>query len=161
MQPLLNLLGLLLFIYDMKLISVISFLIISVCTAFTSPAEDGITINITNLRNDRGHVLISLFKEGEGFPDKAEKAFRKEKVAISNKKAIIQFSSVPAGNYAVAILHDENDDAKMNKTWLGLPKEGYGFSNNVIGALGPPAYNKASFRHTADQATTIEIKTKY
>lgn len=153
--------GLLLFIYDMKLISGISFLIISVCAAFTTPAEDGITINITNLRNDRGHVLVSLYKEGEGFPDKAEKAFRKERVAISNKKAIVQFSTVPAGNYAVAILHDENDDAKMNKTWLGLPKEGYGFSNNVMGALGPPAYSKASFKHTTGQSTTIEIKTRY
>lgn len=147
--------------YDMKVISLISLLISSLCTAFPPATEDGIIINITNLRNDKGHVLVSLFKEGEGFPDKAEKAFRKEKVAVSNKKATIQFSSVPAGNYAVAILHDENDDAKMNKTWLGLPKEGYGFSNNVMGTLGPPAYNKASFRHTAGQATTIEIKTKY
>ncbi|MBN8676021.1 MAG: DUF2141 domain-containing protein [Chitinophagales bacterium] len=145
----------------MNLIPVIAFFITNVFTAFTPPAEDGITINITNLRNDKGHVLVSLFKEGEGFPDKAEKAFRKEKAAISNKKAIIQFSSVPGGNYAVAILHDENDDAKMNKTWLGLPKEGYGFSNNVMGTLGPPVFSKARFTHTAGQSTTIEIKTKY
>ncbi len=147
--------------YDMKLIPVISFLISSLCTAFSPATEDGIIINITNLRNDKGHILISLFKEGEGFPDKVEKAFRKERVSISNKKAIIQFSSVPAGNYAIAILHDENDDAKMNKTWLGLPKEGYGFSNNVMGALGPPSFSKASFTHAAGRFTAIDIKTKY
>ncbi len=145
----------------MKSIPVISFFISSLFTIFPPATEDGITVNITNLRNDKGHVLVSLFKEGEGFPDKAEKAFRKERVAISDKKAIIQFSSVPAGKYAVAILHDENDDTKMNKTWLGLPKEGYGFSNNVTGTFGPPAYTKASFIHTAGRHTTIEITTKY
>ncbi len=123
--------------------------------------QASLTVNITNLRNNKGHVLISLFKEGAGYPDEPEKAFRKEKLEIRDKKAIHVFTGLPAGEYAIAILHDENDDLKMNKTWLGLPKEGYGFSNNVTGTFGPPSYSKAKFSVVTSRTTLQEIRTKY
>lgn len=129
--------------------------------ALAPAAEEGITLTATNLRSSKGHVLVNLFKDGEGFPATAAKAFRKEKVNITNKKAVVTFSSLPAGNYAVAILHDENDDMKMNTSFLGMPKEGYGFSNNVMGLLGPPSFNKASFKHPGSSATFVTIKTRY
>ena len=129
--------------------------------SFAPAVQEGITITVTHLRNDKGHVLVSLFKNEEGFPAKTEKAFRKEKVNIINKKAVITFSSLPAGNYAIAILHDENDDMKMNTNFLGIPKEGYGFSNNVMGTFGPPSFNKASFKHQGNSVTYVTIRTRY
>lgn len=126
-----------------------------------SVPEEGIKVDITNLRNNNGHVLISLFKEGSGYPDSPDKAIRKGRIVIKDNKAWILFTGLPAGSYAIAILHDENDDQKMNKTGLGLPKEGYGFSNNVMGAFGPPSYSRASFRHTPNTLTKVSIKTKY
>ena len=126
------------------------------------PAENNdIKVNIINLRNNRGHVLISLFKDGIGYPDKPEKALKKANLSINNKTAIINFTGLPAGNYAIAILHDENDDLKMNTNFFGIPKEGYGFSNNVTGTFGPPGYNKAKFIHTTACNTMIQIKTRY
>lgn len=138
---------------------------VTVClTFFTSLRpipETGIRLTITNLRNDRGFVLISLYKDGTGYPDDADKAYKKDKVAIYNKRAVIIFPDAPAGSYAVAILHDENNDQKMNKNGLGLPKEGYGFSNNVVGAFGPPSYRRSSFQHAAGGLTEISIKARY
>ena len=125
------------------------------------PAEEGIKVTVTNLHSNDGYVLISLFKDGEGYPDDPAKAIRKAKLAIKDKKAWILFTGLPAGSYAIAILHDENDDQKMNKTGLGLPKEGYGFSNNVMGAFGPPSYSRASFRHSPNVLTKVGIKTRY
>lgn len=124
-------------------------------------ANNGIRLTVTNLRNDKGFVLVSLFKEGQGFPDKAAQAFRTDKVAIFNKKAILIFPDLPAGSYGISILHDENNDQQMNKNALGLPKEGYGFSNNVIGAFGPPSYKRASFTHKAGVLTDVPIRTRY
>jgi len=124
-------------------------------------AEEGIKVIITNLRNDKGHVLVSLFKEGAGYPDNASKALRKIKLDILNKKATVIFTGITTGNYAVAILHDENDDQKMNKNGLGIPKEGYGFSNNAMGAFGPPSWSKASFKHTSNTLTQKDIRTRY
>jgi uncharacterized protein (DUF2141 family) len=116
-------------------------------SSFLPATEEGLTITVAGLRNHRGYVLLSLFKDGAGFPGDPAKAFRKEKSAISGNQVVIHFPGIPAGNYAIVILHDENDDMKMNTNWLGLPREGYGFSNNVMGSLGPPAYNRASFKH--------------
>jgi len=125
------------------------------------PANE-VSITITGFRNDRGQVLISLFKDGDGYPDKPEKAFRKSKATIvSGNKAIISFTGLPPGNYAAVVLHDENSNLKMDKNWLGLPKEGYGFSNNVMGNFGPPGFSKASFQHESDKQTTITIKLRY
>lgn len=129
--------------------------------SFSPPQQNGIRLTVTNLRNNNGFVLVSLYKEGAGYPDKTEQAFRKERVAIYDKKAVLIFPDVPAGSYAIAILHDENNDQKMNKTTLGLPKEGYGFSNNVVGAFGPPSYKRASFKYAGNMMTDISIRARY
>lgn len=123
--------------------------------------EEGIRVTVTNLRNDKGSVLVSLYREGAGYPDDAAKAFRTAKLSIKDKKAGVLFSGLPTGSYAISILHDENNDQRMNKTFLGLPREGYGFSNNVIGAFGPPGYTRASFRHQGNTLTQVSIRTKY
>lgn len=130
-------------------------------SSFDQQTETGIKVNIYNLRNNKGHVLISLFKDGNGYPDKPEKAFKIDKATISNNKAEFFFKELPPGNYAIAILHDQNDDQKMNTNFFGLPKEGYGFSNNVMGTFGPPGYNKANFNHASGTITIIQIKTRY
>lgn len=124
-------------------------------------AQDGINVSIINLRNNKGHVLISLFKDCEGYPDKPEKAFRKIRVDIKDQSASYVFSHLPAGNYAIAILHDENDDLKMNTNFFGIPKEGYGFSNNVMGTFGPPSCSRAGFYYNSNSATELIIKTRY
>lgn len=122
----------------------------------------GITITIDHFHNNKGQVLISLFKDGDGYPDNPAKAVRKGKTTImANNKAIIDFSDLPPGKYAAVVLHDENSNLKMDKNWIGLPKEGYGFSNNVMGAFGPPSFNKASFEHIDNVQTSITIKLRY
>jgi uncharacterized protein (DUF2141 family) len=145
----------------MKLFSVFQ-LAIFFCFASNNHQENvGIKIVVDNLRSNAGHVLISLYNSDEGYPDTPDKAVRKGKLIIKDNKAWIKFTGLPAGNYAVAILHDENDDQKMNTNFFGLPKEGYGFSNNVMGTFGPPSFEKASFSYTTNRATEIIIKAKY
>lgn len=130
-------------------------------SSFSFAQSEGIRIDISRLRNNNGHVLISLFKDGEGYPNDAGKAIRKAKVTIQNKTAWVVFTGLPAGKYAVAILHDENDDQQMNKTGLGLPKEGYGFSNNVMGAFGPPSFGRAGFAYAGKALIQVAIRTRY
>jgi len=128
-------------------------------SAYT-PLAKGIKVDVSGLRSNNGFVLVSLFREGGGFPDKAEKAIRKAKLGISERKATVVFTDVQPGQYAIAILHDENGDQKMNTNALGIPKEGYGFSNNVIGAFGPPSFKRASFKYNGEMST-VSIKARY
>ncbi|MDZ4793909.1 MAG: DUF2141 domain-containing protein [Bacteroidota bacterium] len=130
-------------------------------TSFTPPIDQNLKVTIIRLHSNDGVVLVSLFKDGKGYPDDATKAFGKQKAYIVEKSATIIFKSVPPGSYAIAILHDENNNQKMDKNMLGIPKEGYGFSNNASGTFGPPSYKKASFIHGAEAQTSIQIKTKY
>ena len=142
------------------LLPLLFFFVTGVSESIAQP-DNGIRLTVTNLRNDKGFVLVSLFKEGQGFPDKAAQAFRTDKVAKKKKKAVLIFPDLPAGSYAISILHDENNDQQLNKNAFGLPKEGYGFSNNVIGAFGPPSYKRASFIHKAGALMDVPIKTRY
>lgn len=118
-------------------------------------------INIAGIRNNDGKILCSVFKEGIGYPDRPEQAFYKASIPIKDRKAIFDIEVLPPGRYAVALLHDENGDNKMNTSMVGLPKEGYGFSNNVMGLFGPPAYSKASFDLSPDRQKKIQINLRY
>jgi uncharacterized protein (DUF2141 family) len=53
------------------------------------------------------------------------------------------FADLPAGNYAVAVFHDENGNGKLDANLLGMPTEGYGFSNDAHGNFGPPGFADA------------------
>lgn len=130
-------------------------------SATSRRAENGIRIKVTGLRNTNGHVLVILFKDKAGFPDNPAGAFRKIRLDINGQEASCLFSTLPAGKYAVSILHDENDDQAMNKNSLGIPREGYGFSNNVTGAFGPPSWQRASFSHQPNTLTELRIRTRY
>ena len=143
---------------NLKFLLIFSFVILSFIPFV---AQDGINVSIINLRNNKGHVLISLFRECDGYPDKPEKAFRKIRVDIKDRSASFFFIQLPAGNYSIAILHDENDDLKMNTNFFGIPKEGYGFSNNVMGTFGPPSCGKAGFSHNSNSRTELMIRTRY
>jgi uncharacterized protein (DUF2141 family) len=136
-------------------------LLIGSFASFTPVINQNLKITITRLHSNDGVVLVSLFKDGNGYPDDPARAYGKEKGSIVDKTATVIFKTVPAGSYAVAILHDENNNQKMDKNLLGIPKEGYGFSNNASSAFGPPSYKKASFTHSSSGPTDMQIKAKY
>ena len=143
------------------IVVLMGFLFINSLTSFSPITNQNLKVTITKLHNNNGVVLVSLFKDGIGFPDKPEKAVGKEKAYIVDKNATIIFKSVPPGNCAIAILHDENNNQRMDKNGLGIPKEGYGFSKNASAPFGPPSNRKASFINTEKTQTAIQIKTRY
>lgn len=59
--------------------------------------------------------------------------------------ATLVFKNVPPGKYAFNAYHDENDNKKMNRNWIGIPTEGYAFSRDAKGRRGPPAFEEAAF----------------
>lgn len=130
-------------------------------TSYITNNSQNLKVTISGFHNNKGAVLVSLFKDVNGFPDDAAKAYGKEKAYLVNNTASIIFKTVPPGNYAIAILHDENNNQKLDKNILGIPKEGFGFSNNASAPFGPPSFNKASFIHTTNKPTDLQIKIKY
>jgi uncharacterized protein (DUF2141 family) len=72
----------------------------------------------------------------------------------------IEFENLNYGQYAIAILHDEDSNDEMKTGVFGIPKEGYGISNNVKGRFGPPSFNDAKISLKEDRMI-ITIKMNY
>lgn len=130
--------------------------------SFGARYADGynLTVEVENLRNSKGVLLIALYDRDGSIPDEQYKNyFKMEKVTITNGAAQYTFSNLPKGNYAVNILHDENNNGKIDKGLI-LPKEGIGFSNySSIGLTNRPNFKKASFEF--NQNKTIKVKVIY
>jgi uncharacterized protein (DUF2141 family) len=110
-------------------------------------AANLIRAEIGGLRSPRGVVRCLLFQGEDGFPSKAANASQRAVVTIVNGAAVCEFADPPAGTLAIAFIHDENGNGELDKNFFGVPQEGYGFSNDARGSMGPPAFDKAAFQH--------------
>ncbi|MEO9601187.1 DUF2141 domain-containing protein [Parasphingorhabdus sp.] len=118
-----------------------------------------IDLAISGLRSDKGDVLVCLSANPKYFPDcRKDKKARKLKIS-AGQAAAIQIADVKPGTYAVALIHDENANGKMDLR-LFLPREGFGFSRNPKIGVGPPKFKSAQFTIGTDDAQ-YSVKMKY
>lgn len=117
-----------------------------------------LTVKVSELRNSTGVVLFVLYNKDGSIPDdKLKKYYRKEIAPIAKNSAALTFNNLPKGNYAVFILHDENQNNKIDKIFI-LPTEGVGFSNfQTINLTNRPTFSKASFQINEDLTKSIKI----
>jgi len=106
-----------------------------------------IQVDVSGISSKKGEILAVLFSTEKGFPNDASKAFKTAKAVPVNGKVILQFSQIPDGKYAIALFHDTNGDGKLNTNMLGIPKEGYGVSNNIRNLFSAPGFEESSFKH--------------
>jgi uncharacterized protein (DUF2141 family) len=105
-------------------------------------------VRVVGLRNDHGDVRCTLFSSDEDFPINSHQMATTVIAPIAGHIAICGFSAIAPGTYAVVLFHDENSDGKFNRDWLGLPKEGYGFSNDAPTHWHAPTFDAARFPFT-------------
>lgn len=107
----------------------------------------------------KGNVLVCVTANPKFFPDcsKDPKSYR-AKVAARDA-ANVSFAGLSQGTYAVALLHDENGNSKMDMA-VFLPKEGFGFSRNPAIVTGPPKFKAAAFAVEGDEVSQ-RVKMKY
>ncbi|HSB06297.1 MAG TPA: DUF2141 domain-containing protein [Thermodesulfobacteriota bacterium] len=108
----------------------------------------GIHVKVLNIRNSTGTVACALFESPVGFPiEYLQSATNIMAIKIRKTQARCDFEDIPPGTYAIAVIHDENMNGKLDTNWLGIPKEGYAFSNDVKALLGAPSFSAASFQY--------------
>jgi uncharacterized protein (DUF2141 family) len=120
-------------------------LLIPVLFMRTMQSTGTLTVTILNFRNNLGQVSVTLYNKEEAFPKSPDKAVKIVYAPIRDKKAVVVFESLPPGEYAISVFHDENKNGKMDSNFFGIPKEGVGASNDARGRLGPPHYKDAKF----------------
>ncbi len=115
-----------------------------------------VTISISNMRSKTGNVLVSVYNNKEGFPKEPEAAYIKMKITTA-QAAKFQIENLPSGVYAFAVAHDENKNDEIDTGFLGIPKEGIGFSRNPSISFGPPKFEEAAYTINADGAFNIKM----
>lgn len=116
-------------------------------------------IHVAGFRNTKGRVGGTVFTSPNGWPEDNKKSFAHAAFPIDGNHATLTFH-LPAGRYAVAVLHDENSNRKLDRNFLGIPKEGFGFANNPRVALKAPDWQAAAV-NVACPATEIDIRLIY
>jgi uncharacterized protein (DUF2141 family) len=122
---------------------------------------ESVRVQIHGIRNTNGDIACAIFNAAEGYPEESTKAYKFTRMASPGNSAICQFHDIPPGTYAVAVFHDENANGKLDKNFLGIPREGYGASNNVRPKMSAPAFKDTAFSVKAGGTTTLNIDMGY
>ena len=116
--------------------------------AFAQSPCPGIHVKILNIRNSTGTVACALFESPVGFPAEfLRSATNVMVIKIRKTQARCDFEDIPPGKYAMAVIHDEDMNGKLETNLLGIPTEGYGFSNDAKSMIGVPSFSDASFQY--------------
>lgn len=117
-----------------------------------------VEITVDQLRSAKGLLQLCLTANEQSFPDcdKDKSAYR---LTARARDGVARFENLPAGQYALAIVHDENGNNKLD-TFAGIPKEGIGFSRNPSFSFGPPRFSQVVFV-AQGSGTSQRVKIKY
>ena len=117
---------------------------------------------VSGLRSAEGHARVAVHKR---VPDAA---FTEAGVVAATFRTAGEgelrfvFADLAPGEYAVAAFHDADADGKLNTNLLGLPTEGFGFSNGAVGFMGPPDFDEAAVTiGTASERVTVSVPIAY
>ena len=136
----------------------------AVVSFLTTPPPHPLRLNpapTASLRNATGMMACALFNAADGFPDVQAKSFQYVYVSINSGLANCEFKEVAAGTYAVSVFHDENDNKKLDKNFVGVPLEGYGVSNNIRHMISAPEFKESSFQVNGEVDKNIKIRMGY
>jgi uncharacterized protein (DUF2141 family) len=108
-----------------------------------SGANARVTITVDNVRNSKGVVGVLAFNSSVGWPEKVDRSYTKTSVPARRGVTSVVIGKLSPGPYAFVVLHDENENMKLDKNAFGKPKEGWGMSNNPTAFSRAPSFNKA------------------
>jgi uncharacterized protein (DUF2141 family) len=128
-------------------------LLFFVLLTFSAPAfsQHTLQVEVTGIKNDTGVIMLQLLNS-------REEVLVREKGIIIRGVSEISIKEVPSGKYGIRYFQDENGNGVLDKNKLGIPKEGYGFSNNAYSLFGPKPFNEWLFEITDDKELVLKIK---
>jgi uncharacterized protein (DUF2141 family) len=124
-----------------------------------APAGD-LVVNVSGANSTQGQIGCTLFESSAGFPMESGSS-RQIWQAVDGGGVICRFTDVAPGTYAVSVGRDLNGNKRVDTNALGIPKEGWGVSNNVVPTLRAPRFNEARFDIKDAALTSLDIKLVY
>ena len=103
------------------------------------------------MNQEGGNIGVLVFNSDKGWPEDRTAALKDIIVPAHPGTVVVAIPNLPAGDYAVAVLHDANQNHKMDRNWMGKPKEQWAMSNNPHALIKAPSYSTAKFHLGGDQ----------
>ena len=103
-----------------------------------------VVVDLTNLRNTKGTVRACMTNDPELFPRCRDDASSYRLTVPAGEAQTLRFRNVAPGTYAIALLHDENDNGRADRALTMIPREGFGFSRDAPVSMGPPDFDDAA-----------------
>lgn len=146
-----------------KISSLLIAILVSTSFAKTANAQPTttLTVAVNGIKHQKGELCIGIYSNEKGFPLSTKNVVKSACKQITGSSIKQQFTGLKPGNYAVAVVDDQNGDRKLNRDFFGIPKEGFGISNNPTVSIttGTPKFSKARFSLLKN--TTVNIDMKY
>ncbi len=118
-------------------------------------AQADLEVTVKNIKEQKGSIRVGLFTNEKDFLKKVSDG---KIVKVSGKEITVVFENLNPGEYAVSVIHDENENGELDSNMFGIPKEGFGFGNNAMGTFGPPSFDKAKISLSKNEKQVIELK---
>ena len=132
-------------------------MLVGLLSAASVSAQSRIVATLTNLRNEKGVCRVCLFNSADAFNGEGGTPVKCATVSTRESSTVV-FDGVSAGTYAVFVLHDANNNNRMDKNFLGIPKEGYGASRNNLPFAAAPTFQGNKFVVGNQTTTTLNIR---
>lgn len=143
------------------LLSCLAVLIVSSAALAQSPVASSqqhiLTITVEGMDSNQGNLGILIFNGPKGWAEDRQAALKDISVPAQQGTQKVSVE-LPAGQYAIALIHDVNVNHKLDKNWIGMPKEQWGMSNNPHATIKAPPIEKAMFTLDGDKEVKIQLQ---
>ena len=119
--------------------------------------QNVLIVTVEHIKTPGGYIHVALYDSEDNFL----KTHCQSKTIAADKGAVsVIFEGLAPGQYALGVIHDSNGNGLLDTNLLGIPKEGFGFSNGSLGRFGPPKFDKAKFTWCGEKETVV-VQLKY
>ena len=140
-----------------KLFLLITLSMVTVAGCFAQNTKQ--TVVVTNIKSKKGKLMIGWYSNEASYDERKNPIFKKKADVDKQGRVSVVFDNIPSGKYAISVYLDENENDQIDTNFLGIPKEQYGFSNNVLPATRAANFSEAVFEIT-NKPSEILIRLK-
>lgn len=116
-----------------------------------------LSIKVEGITDVKGNLGILLFNSAEGYPEEWGKALKSYSIKVEGKTMVIDLGEFPKGQYAVTLMQDKNANGVMDKNFIGIPKEPFGFTKLKEVPFGTPSFEETSIELSDDSQELIKL----
>lgn len=145
------------------LLSLISYTLFITAQTAPAPAKASgatytLTVIVEGVNQEDGNIGVLVFQNDNGWPEDRLVAMKDVVVPAHPGTVEVKVPDLPAGDYAVSVAHDANKNRKLDKNWIGKPKEQWGLSGNPHAVLKAPPFSKCKFTLNKDMELHITMQ---